>query len=101
MKPNTEKLLIAGILVTGVIAFWAHQASASSPDASVPASFYPALTPLERQFVWGEVQNNDGPGMIAKGSIYESTVLENGAHLSPAALAALADEAVKKGGFIP
>ncbi len=102
MKKSTERLLIAGILVSGVIAFWAHSASASSSGGiAVPASFYPNLSPLERNFVWSEVQNNDGPGMLARSSVYESTILEDGSHLSPAAMSALAAEAVKKGGFAP
>lgn len=99
MKGSTERLLIAGILVSGLVAFWAHSAGASSsaPDAAVPASFYPLLTPLERQFVWNEVQNNTGPMMASKVSIYASTILFDGSHLSAAALAALAAEAAAKG----
>jgi hypothetical protein len=97
MKPATEKLLIAGILVSGLVAFWAHTAAASSSAAAVPASFYPLLTPLERSFIWSEVQNNTGAGMLGRSSVYASTVLEDGTHLSPLALAALAAEAAKKG----
>jgi hypothetical protein len=98
MKASTERLLLAGILVSGLVAFWAHSAGASSsaPDAEVPASFYPLLTPLERQFVWNETQNNTGPMMASKTSIYASTVLFDGSLLSPPALAALATEAAKK-----
>ncbi len=97
MKQSTEKLLIAGILVSGLVAFWAHTAIASSSAPPLPPSFYPALTPLERAFIWSEVQNNTGAGMLARSSIYASTILEDGSHLSPAALAALALEATKKG----
>jgi hypothetical protein len=98
MKPGTEKLLIAGILVTGVVAFWAHSAGASSSvDSGVPASFYPTLTPFERQYVYSEVQNSTGQQMLTRSSVYASTVLGDGSHLSPLALAALAAEAAKKG----
>jgi len=98
VKPSTEKLLLAGILVSGLVAFWAHSAGASSgPGSAVPASFHPELTPLERQFVWSEVQNNTGESMLSKASIYASTILLDGSHLSPLALAALATEAALKG----
>lgn len=98
MKAATEKLLIAGILVSGVVAFWAHAASANAqPDSGVPAAFHPELTPLERRFVWSEVQNNTGPGMLQRAPTYAATILEDGSRLSPLALAALASEAAAKG----
>lgn len=31
MKKSTEKLLLAGILIAGVVAFWAKQAEALPP----------------------------------------------------------------------
>ncbi len=97
MRAATEKLLIAGILVSGVIAFWAHQAAASGGGSSAPADFHPELSALERAFVWNEIQNNTGPMMLGKASIYASTILEDGSHLSPLAFAVLAAEAAKKG----
>jgi len=100
VKPSTEKLLLAGILVSGLVAFWAHAAGASSgagSSSAPPASFHPEFTPLERAFVWGEVQNNTGSAMLSKASIYASTILLDGSHLSPLALAALATEAALKG----
>ncbi len=97
MKKSTEKVLLAGILVAGVVAFWAHQASASGETVPEPGNFHPELSPLERAFVWNEVQNNTGASMLGRSAIYASTILEDGSHLSPLALAALAAEAASKG----
>jgi hypothetical protein len=98
MKPSTEKLLIAGILVSGVIAFWAHAASASGGGSASPppSDFHPELSADERRFVWDEVQNNTGAEMQSKASVYASTIMPDGSHLSPAALAALSAEATWK-----
>jgi hypothetical protein len=97
VKASTEKMLIAGILVSGVIALWAHQAAASGGGSSAPQDFHPELSALERAYVWNEVQNNTGSMMLGKASIYASTILQDGSHLSPLALAALATEAAQKG----
>ncbi|HEY2405593.1 MAG TPA: hypothetical protein VGI10_06310 [Polyangiaceae bacterium] len=100
MKKSTERLLIGGILISGLVALFTSGKALGASGSSVPASFHPELSPLERQFVWFEVQNNTADSMQARASVYASTVLSDGSHLSPLALAALAGEALaKKTGF--
>ena len=100
MKKSTERLLVGGIILSGLVALFTSGKAFGSSGPSMPASFHPELTPLERQFVWGEVQNNTADSMQARASVYATTVLSDGTHLSPLAIAALAGEALaKKTGF--
>lgn len=94
MKASTERLLVVGIVLSGIIALFAKSAGAA--ELAPPASFHPELTPLERAFVWTEVENNTAEAMLAKAPTYEGTVLADGSHLSALAKAALAAEAVAK-----
>ncbi|HXJ69881.1 MAG TPA: hypothetical protein VNM39_13305 [Verrucomicrobiae bacterium] len=96
MKKSTERFLIGGIIISGLVALFTSGKALGSSGPSMPASFHPELTPLERQFVWSEVQNNTADSMLARASIYDSTILADGSKLSPAALQALAAEAAAK-----
>ncbi len=102
MKKSTERLLVGGIILSGLVALFTSGSAFGKGSPAMPASFHPELTPLERQFVWGEVQNNTGDSMQARASVYAATTLSDGSKLSPLALAALAGEALaKKTGFQP
>jgi hypothetical protein len=103
LKQSTQKLVLVGALVAGIVALLARSAGATlGGDPSMPSTFHPELRPIERAFVWDEVQNNTGDSMQARASVYVTTTLSDGTKLSPAALAALMGEAlVKKTGFTP
>lgn len=94
---KAERWLIVGILAAGAVALFAASASARGGDANgPPIEWHPELTdPLERKFVWSELQNRSGVDIASRGAEYERTILE-GNRLSTQALAILAAEAVKK-----
>ncbi len=97
MKASTQRLVLAGALLAGMVALMARSAGATlGTDPSLPADFHPELRPIERQFVWSEVQNNTGASMQSRMSIYMATTLSDGTKLSPAALAALGGETLIK-----
>lgn len=93
------KWLGPAILITGAVVLFAAVAAARGGDAGggPPIEWHPELTdPLERAFVWNELQSRSGIDIFNRGDEYDHTTLSNGNKLSTQALAVLAAEAVLK-----
>jgi hypothetical protein len=100
---NTNRWIVAGILVAGAVALFTAGAAASSSTLSVdpPASWHPELAdPEERRFVWGELQNRSGSAVAADAPRYAAVIISRRdgteTRLTALALSVLAAEAALK-----